>query len=130
MTGGPACADGEVVDPAERREILRRYAVHARRFERHAESRRRRGLSLVVAEPQEQPERPRITRAERRVLELIADGLTDKQIADVEQLSEFTIKSHVRSLFRKLPANNRPHAVFVGAQRGLLELGAGADSAA
>ena len=123
MTVAGAPADGHNVDPAERREILRRYAVHARRFERDAENRRRRGLSLVDDVP-EQPVAPRITPAERRVLELIADGLTDKQIATVEQLSEFTIKSHVRSLFRKLPASNRPHAVFVAAQRGLLALGA------
>ena len=70
------------------------------------------------------PARPvgRITGTELRILELVAQGLTDKQIAEHEGLSEFTVKSHVRSLFRKLPAKNRPHAVATAVRNGVLPL--------
>jgi DNA-binding NarL/FixJ family response regulator len=115
------------VDPALRAEILRRYQAHARRFDRHAESRRRRGLACggLELDGGDAPQRragDQVTQAELRVLELIAQGLTDKQIAERSNLSEFTVKSHVRNLFRKLPAKNRPHAVATAARRGLLTL--------
>src|SRR2546423_91547 len=122
----PAADDGEV-DATLRAEILRRYAAHSQRFDRHAQSRRRRGLAPVDPEPgtdrTQLPARgTEVTRAELRVLESIAEGLTDKEIAAREQLSEFTVKSHVRSLFRKLPARNRPHAVATAVRSGVLAL--------
>ena len=115
------------MDSVLRAEILRRYEAHAQRFEQHAESRRRRGLVVLDDEPQPEsmaPARPvgRITGTELRILELVAQGLTDKQIAEHEGLSEFTVKSHVRSLFRKLPAKNRPHAVATAVRNGVLPL--------
>jgi DNA-binding NarL/FixJ family response regulator len=52
---------------------------------------------------------------------LVADGLSNKQIARELTLSERTIKFHVASLFRKLGADNRAQAVALAVQRGLLE---------
>ena len=57
---------------------------------------------------------------EQEVLRLVAEGMTNKEIAGRLILSENTIKSHVTSLFSKLGVDSRAHAVAVAAQRGLL----------
>jgi DNA-binding NarL/FixJ family response regulator len=65
--------------------------------------------------------RETLSERERQVLRLVADGLSNKQIARELTLSERTIKFHVASLFRKLGADNRAQAVALAVQRGLLE---------
>jgi predicted ATPase/DNA-binding CsgD family transcriptional regulator/transcriptional regulator with XRE-family HTH domain len=57
---------------------------------------------------------------EQDLLQLVAEGLTNKEIARRLILSEYTIKSHVTSLFNKLGVDSRAHAVAVAAQRDLL----------
>ena len=57
---------------------------------------------------------------EKDVLRLVAEGLTNKEIARRLNLSEHTVKSHVTSLFNKLGVDSRAHAVAVAAQRDLL----------
>jgi predicted ATPase/DNA-binding CsgD family transcriptional regulator/transcriptional regulator with XRE-family HTH domain len=57
---------------------------------------------------------------EREVVRLVAEGLTNKEIARRLILSEHTVKSHVTSLFNKLGADSRAQAVAIAAQRDLL----------
>jgi non-specific serine/threonine protein kinase len=57
---------------------------------------------------------------EQDVLRLVAEGLTNKEIARRLILSEHTIKSHLTSLFNKLGADSRAQAVAIAAQRDLL----------
>jgi DNA-binding NarL/FixJ family response regulator len=59
---------------------------------------------------------------ERQVLELVADGLSNKLIAERLGVSEHTAKFHVRSLLDKLGADTRADAVARAARRGLLSL--------
>ncbi|RQO36051.1 DNA-binding response regulator [Herminiimonas sp. KBW02] len=59
---------------------------------------------------------------EIQVLKLIAQGLSNKQIALELVLTEDTIKGHLRSIMDKLGANNRTHAVTIGIERGFIEL--------
>ena len=59
---------------------------------------------------------------EHQVLELVADGLSNKLIADKLGMSEHTAKFHVRSLLDKLGADTRADAVARAARRGLLSL--------
>ncbi len=59
---------------------------------------------------------------EREVLELVADGLSNKLIAERLGVSEHTAKFHVRSLLDKLGADTRADAVARAARRGLLAL--------
>lgn len=68
-----------------------------------------------------------LTRREREVLQLIAQGLASKQIARALKISERTVKFHTTSLLRKLGAENRAQAVAVAAQRGLLDLPRGVE---
>lgn len=65
---------------------------------------------------------PELTRRETQVLKLLAQGRTNKEIAQQLVVSERTVKFHVSSLLRKLGAGNRTEAVSVAAQMGLVEL--------
>jgi len=49
----------------------------------------------------------RMTRRERQVIELIADGLTNKEIAQALHLSTYTVKSHVHNILEKLAMHTR-----------------------
>lgn len=52
-----------------------------------------------------------ISKREYEVLQLIAKGMTNKQVADVLFVSENTIKTHIANLFAKLDVNRRTQAV-------------------
>jgi DNA-binding NarL/FixJ family response regulator len=114
---------------ATKREILARYRSHAARFERYAARRNRPGSGQATPpsrEPALVPAMPkvRLSRREQEILELIASGFTDAEIASQIVLSEFTVKTHVKRLLTKLGARNRAHAVALAAHRGLLRLAA------
>ena len=58
---------------------------------------------------------------EQEVLRLIAEGLTNKQIAHQLTVTESTVKTHVTSLFNKLGVDSRAQAVAIAAHQGFLE---------
>lgn len=62
----------------------------------------------------------RLTGREKRVLELIAEGMENKRIAGVLEISTETVKSHLATLFDKLGAHNRSEAIRIGIRRGML----------
>jgi DNA-binding NarL/FixJ family response regulator len=49
----------------------------------------------------------RMTRRERQVIELISDGMTNKEIAQKLHLSPYTVKSHVHNILEKLALHTR-----------------------
>jgi LuxR family maltose regulon positive regulatory protein len=57
---------------------------------------------------------------EREVLQLMADGLTNGEIATRLYLSLHTVKVHARNIFGKLAATSRTHAVARGRALGIL----------
>ncbi len=59
-----------------------------------------------------------LTSRETQVLNYIADGKSNKQIACILQISEQTIKNHVSNILRKLNANDRAHAVVLAIRYG------------
>ena len=59
--------------------------------------------------------------AEIRVLRLIAEGKSNKEIAAQLSLSEETVKGQVRNILSKLSANDRTHAAMIGLKRGIIE---------
>jgi DNA-binding NarL/FixJ family response regulator len=81
-------------------------------------------LPARVAGPSEGlDERPEpLTPREREVLELLAEGLSNRQIAERLAISEHTAKSHVASVSGKLGASSRTEAVSRGVRRGLITL--------
>jgi DNA-binding NarL/FixJ family response regulator len=60
--------------------------------------------------------------AEVRVLRLIADGHSNKEIAALLAVTEDAIKGQVRNILAKLGANDRTHAAMIGLKRGIIEL--------
>jgi DNA-binding NarL/FixJ family response regulator len=69
---------------------------------------------LVFVEP--------LTDRELRVLNLVADGLSNPQIARLLGISRNTVKFHVSSIISKLGATSRTEAVTIGVKRGLIIL--------
>ena len=59
---------------------------------------------------------------EVRVLRLIADGNSNKEIAAVLSVTEDSVKGHVRNILSKLGANDRTHAAMIGVKRGIIEV--------
>ena len=113
-------ADSPIVDAAQRNEILTRYREHTARFESVA-ARRDATVAEVIpfqAPLQELEQEP--TAREIEVLQLISDGLVNREIGVRLFLSEETVKSHVRHLLAKLQARSRAHAVAVGFRRSLI----------
>jgi DNA-binding NarL/FixJ family response regulator len=63
-----------------------------------------------------------LTEREGQVLQLLAYGMPNKQIALALNISEHTVKFHISSIYNKLGATNRTEAVRAGVQRGLVVL--------
>jgi DNA-binding NarL/FixJ family response regulator len=63
-----------------------------------------------------------LTQREVQVLELLAEGLPNKAIADRLHISDQTVKFHVASISAKLGAVNRTDAVRRAVRRGLITL--------
>jgi two-component system NarL family response regulator len=63
-----------------------------------------------------------LTGRELNVLELLARGKSNKEIGVSLYISETTVKSHLRSIFRKLNVLSRTEAITVASRRGLIQL--------
>ena len=63
---------------------------------------------------------PKLTYRQMQVLGLVADGLSNKEIARQLGLSENTVKIHVSRVFRALDVGNRTQAALVARRRGIL----------
>lgn len=63
-----------------------------------------------------------LTRREREVLQMLAGGLANKEIAAKLNISDHTVKFHVASVLGKLGAVSRTEAVALGIRRGLILL--------
>lgn len=79
--------------------------------------------AALASQPQQPPipdSSPILTSREIQVLELIASGASNQQIADQLGISLYTTKSHVRNVLGKLGAKNRWQAASIARDRGLL----------
>ena len=107
------------MDAAQRDEILTRFEEHSRRFDEVAA--RRAPIAEIIPLTQ-----PRLASAqdptprEIEVLQLVSDGLVNREIGARLFLSEETVKSHIRHILAKLQARSRAHAVAIGFRRGLI----------
>jgi DNA-binding NarL/FixJ family response regulator len=67
-------------------------------------------------------DRPALTPRETQVLELIAEGMRNRQIAKVLGLSEETVEVHVKNIRTKLDVKDRTAAVNVAIKRGIIHI--------
>jgi DNA-binding NarL/FixJ family response regulator len=70
-----------------------------------------------LREPPAPEHGPELTLRERQVLQLIADGLTNRQIGERLELAEKTVKNYVSGLLAKLGMERRTQAAVYGATR-------------
>jgi two-component system, NarL family, response regulator len=63
-----------------------------------------------------------LTTREIDVLQLVAQGNANKLVADRLNITEDTVKAHVRSILSKLGASDRTHAVTIALKRGIIDL--------
>jgi len=75
---------------------------------------------LETFAPRQEQSEPPLTAREREVLDLIARGATNREIAQALFLSPHTVKEHTSVLYRKLGARNRAEAVQRAQRIGLL----------
>jgi two-component system, NarL family, response regulator DevR len=61
-----------------------------------------------------------LSERQRVILRLVADGLSNREIADNIHLSELTVKSYIEDLLKQLAARNRVHAAILATRRGWL----------
>jgi two-component system response regulator DesR len=78
------------------------------------------GLGMTMFPPRDEQPSPLLTEREREVLDLIAAGSTNREIAEQLYLSPHTIKEHTSTLYKKLRARNRAEAVQRAQRIGLL----------
>jgi len=63
-----------------------------------------------------------LTPREVKVLQLLVKGLANKQIGDLLNITEYTVKDHLKSVFGKLQVVDRTEAVTAAIQRGIIHL--------
>ena len=81
----------------------------------------RRALSPEISiELAEHAMQDALSPVEVRVLRLIAEGNSNKEIAAQLSLTEDAVKGQVRSILAKLGANDRAHAAVIGLKRGII----------
>ena len=78
------------------------------------------GLGQTMFAPTSEQPAPLLSEREREVLDLIAAGSTNREIASSLYLSPHTVKEHTSALYRKLGARNRAEAVQRAQRVGLL----------
>jgi DNA-binding NarL/FixJ family response regulator len=78
------------------------------------------GLGKTTFEPLPRQGALGLSDREREVLDLIASGATNPEIAQILHLSTHTVKGHTSALYRKLGVRNRTEAVQRAQRRGLV----------
>jgi len=99
-------AAGEaLLSPSVTRRVIDRMAAHP-----------------VIGEPTD-PRLDELTPREREVLGLIAQGMSNREIATALVVEETTVKTHVKRVLMKLDARDRVHAVILAYEWGLVTPG-------
>jgi DNA-binding NarL/FixJ family response regulator len=68
------------------------------------------------------PAEEKLSSRELEVLQLVAEGASNKEIASSLHISQATVKSHLIHIFGKLGVSDRTAAVTVALQRGIMRL--------
>lgn len=123
IAAGVHAAVPRAIDPRRLGEAIRRAHTDRRYLDP--------ALAALTARPKRQPAQipgqpvpPRVpmplSRREYQVLQLVAEGLENSGIAKILFLSVETVRTHVKSILRKLSARDRTHAVTIAFRGGIL----------
>ncbi len=110
VRAGAKAFPAKAANPQEIREAVRRVAKGETFFPSEI------GLKLAKA-----VSAPRLSKREMEVLESVAIGKSNRGIAHALEVSEGTVKYHVKSILRKLNVIGRAEATAVANQRGIIQ---------
>jgi two-component system NarL family response regulator len=79
-------------------------------------------MPVVEARLKERASAPTLTSREIEVLQLISEGLRNKEVGATLGITEGTVQIHVKNIFGKLNVNDRTAAVQVAVRRGLVQM--------
>jgi DNA-binding NarL/FixJ family response regulator len=109
-----AGAQGYVHKEADPKEILnaiREVARGKQAFPRHI-AERLTGTGMTAG----------LSPREHEILQLVAVGLTNKEVAATLHISQFTVRNHLNHITRKLDASDRTEAIFLALKTGLISI--------
>ncbi|MDH6165734.1 DNA-binding NarL/FixJ family response regulator [Variovorax boronicumulans] len=99
---------GAPIDPAIARRILGWLATQQP------------SLSAMLAADAPPPLPVALTPRERKILELVAQGLSNRDMAESLSISRLTVECHTKNIYRKLAVTSRTEALYQGRRHGLL----------
>jgi DNA-binding NarL/FixJ family response regulator len=70
----------------------------------------------------EDPPEVRLTPREKEILQIIAKGMSNREVAEILDLSRSTVRTHLEHIYEKLEVSNRTEAVTEGLKHGLIDL--------
>jgi len=79
-------------------------------------------VPLVQARLKERAAAPTLTSREIEVLQLISEGMRNKEVGAALGITEGTVQIHVKNIFGKLNVNDRTAAVQIAVRRGLVQM--------
>jgi len=97
---------GAPIDPFIAREILKQISS----------SEPSSSLEQIVHDPEQES----LTQREKEILSLVAQGLSNREIADELCVSRYTVESHIKHIYRKLCVSKRTKAVSTARHLGIL----------
>jgi two-component system nitrate/nitrite response regulator NarL len=109
------------IDPADLFEQLRGLALGEAALSRLMANKILREFARAEPEPPRTGDDP-LTGRERQVLQLVARGLTNREIAETLVIAENTVKNHLRNILSKLHLDNRVQAAAYALREGLAPL--------
>lgn len=77
----------------------------------------------IAAMIAEREERSSLSAREIEILEMVSKGLTNKEIARVLQISQYTVRNHINHISAKLDVGDRTEAVTLALQQGIISAG-------
>lgn len=95
--------------------------VTARRLSQTLDKIRRRHPSAFVAPSSDEAPNEILTEQETKVLRMLAEGLSNKEIVPLLNITRETVKFHIKNVYRKLGVNNRVRALQRARELRLLE---------
>jgi two-component system NarL family response regulator len=110
------------VDPAEVAEAVRQIHAGHSLLSPVVASKLVSEFASMARKSDERSTRPKLTDRELEVLQLAADGLTNRQIGRKLHISENTVKNHMRNILEKLHLHSRMEAVLYAVKEELIDL--------
>jgi len=97
---------GAPIDPFVAREILKQISIPT--------------ISATIEQNRSAADQEMLTQREQEILSLVAQGLSNREIAEQLYVSRYTVESHIKHIYRKLSVSKRTKAVSTARHLGIL----------